>query len=346
MRFAAALLLAASLSAQDAREALDRGVQAFSSGQFPAAVVLFQKAVDLDPSFPSARLWLAAALMQQYIPGGESPENQALWNRAVGEYRRVLELDPRNKTALSSLASLHFYAQRWGDARKWYRALLDVAPENARAYYSLAVITWSEWHAEYTKGRSDAGMKSAEPGPIPDVGIRAGLRARWWAALDEAIWNLQQALSLNPKYADAMAYMNLIVRERADLRETREEYERDTTEGDLWVQKVLDLKRGGNGSPPLRVDQVKPLHKTDPVYPEAAKQAAIQGTVRLSALIDKQGLVKELHVMSGDRLLVQAALDAAKNWVYPPTLLNNEPVEVQTTIAVDFVLPGSGAIPR
>jgi protein TonB len=75
-----------------------------------------------------------------------------------------------------------------------------------------------------------------------------------------------------------------------------------------------------------------------PSYPPLAKQARISGTVELSAVIGKDGRVQDLKVVRGHPLLVQAALDAVKNWVYRPTLLNGEPVEVSTTIDVNFTL--------
>src|SRR5579883_2338383 len=127
MRFAAGLLLAATmLAAQGTGEIVNRGVQAFKEGQYAEAVAQFQKAVDLDPSSTTAHQYLATALMQQYIPGAESPENLAMWSRAESEFRCVLELDANNKTALSSLASLNFNAKKWEDARSWYKALLNV----------------------------------------------------------------------------------------------------------------------------------------------------------------------------------------------------------------------------
>ena len=70
-------------------------------------------------------------------------------------------------------------------------------------------------------------MRTEAPGPLPDPGARAALRAEWWLTLVEGIWALNQALSYSPQYADAMAYMNLLVRERADLRDTAEEYRRE-----------------------------------------------------------------------------------------------------------------------
>jgi protein TonB len=75
-----------------------------------------------------------------------------------------------------------------------------------------------------------------------------------------------------------------------------------------------------------------------PVYPQLAKQARIQGTVRFTAIIGKDGTVQNLELVSGHPLLVSAAQEAVKQWVYKPTTLNGEPVEVITQIDVNFTL--------
>jgi protein TonB len=92
------------------------------------------------------------------------------------------------------------------------------------------------------------------------------------------------------------------------------------------------IRVGGNVQAANLINQVRP------VYPPLAKQARISGVVELSAVIGKDGRVQDLKVIKGHPLLVQAALDAVKNWVYRPTLLNGEPVEVSTTIDVNFTL--------
>jgi protein TonB len=83
------------------------------------------------------------------------------------------------------------------------------------------------------------------------------------------------------------------------------------------------------------------IHKVQPNYPPLAKTARVQGTVQLAAIIGKDGTIQNLHVVSGHPLLTQAALDAVKQWRYKPYILNGEPVEVDTTIAVNFTLSGS-----
>ncbi len=96
--------------------------------------------------------------------------------------------------------------------------------------------------------------------------------------------------------------------------------------------------------PPGRIRQdasqmsARLVSKTAPVYPPLAKQARISGTVKLQAVIGKDGTVQNLTVISGHPLLVQGALDAVRNWVYYPTKLNGDPVEVLTEIDINFTL--------
>jgi protein TonB len=82
------------------------------------------------------------------------------------------------------------------------------------------------------------------------------------------------------------------------------------------------------------------LQKTQPIYPPIAKAARVSGTVVLQATISKTGQIEGLHVISGPAMLQQAAMDAVRTWRYRPYLLNNEPVEVETTVNVIFTLGG------
>jgi protein TonB len=82
------------------------------------------------------------------------------------------------------------------------------------------------------------------------------------------------------------------------------------------------------------------IQKTIPTYPPIAKAARVQGTVVLQALISKQGTIENLKVVSGPAMLQQAAEDAVRQWRYRPYLLNNDPVEVETTVNVIFTLGG------
>lgn len=83
------------------------------------------------------------------------------------------------------------------------------------------------------------------------------------------------------------------------------------------------------------------LHRVQPAYPPQARIARIQGPVVLAAVISKAGAIENLRVLSGHPMLVKSAIDAVSQWIYRPYILNNEPVEVETRITVNFTLGGS-----
>ena len=82
------------------------------------------------------------------------------------------------------------------------------------------------------------------------------------------------------------------------------------------------------------------IHRVQPLYPPPARQAHIQGQVVIRAVIRRDGMIENLQVLSGHPMLVQAAIDAVKQWRYRPYSLNGEPVEVETQVTVNFVLSG------
>lgn len=83
------------------------------------------------------------------------------------------------------------------------------------------------------------------------------------------------------------------------------------------------------------------IHQVQPIYPSLARTARIQGAVVLSAVIGKDGTIENLRVLSGHPMLVAAAIDAVRRWRYRPYILNEEPIEVETQITVNFSLSGN-----
>jgi TonB family protein len=96
--------------------------------------------------------------------------------------------------------------------------------------------------------------------------------------------------------------------------------------------RVPRIRVGGN----VAKSQLK--HKVQPRYPLEARDNRIQGTVRLHVVLSTAGKVQQLEIVSGDPVLAKAALEAVRQWEYKPTLLNGEPVEVDTTVDVIFSL--------
>jgi tetratricopeptide (TPR) repeat protein len=242
---AATALAAMNISCNQlrARDHLNKGVQAFTAAQYPEAVEHFKTAVELDPGFAAARLYLATAYMQQYIPGADSPENNKMAQAAFDNFKKVLDADPKNTIAIASIASLNLNQKKWDEAQQWYDKLVAVDPNNADAYYSMGFIAWSRWYPVYGTARVNAGMKPEDPGPLKDKKVKEELKAKWIPVIDAGLAALDKALQINPDYDDAMAYENLLIREKADLADSKDEYEKMTRTADDWVQKALATKK-------------------------------------------------------------------------------------------------------
>jgi Tfp pilus assembly protein PilF len=229
-----------------ARDHLNKGVNAFKNAQYPEAVEHFKHAVELDPNYPIARLYLATAYMQQYIPGVVSPENDQMANAAESSFKDVLKDDPKNETAIAYLASLYLNEKRWDDANAWYDKLTQANPKSAVGYYSKGFIAWSIWYPADGTARANLGMKLDDPGPIKDKKVREELKSKYSGVISDGLASLDKALQVDPDYDDAMAYENLLIRERADLAENKEDYERDIKTANDWIDKAMEVKKKKN----------------------------------------------------------------------------------------------------
>jgi len=226
-----------------ARDQLNKGVQAFKNAQYPAAVERFKSAVELDPTFDTARLYLATAYMQQYIPGADSPENMQMAQAAQDQFQKVLDKDPKNTLAIASIASLLFNEKRLDDANQWYMKLVSVDPKNKEAYYTLGVIAWTKALVTDGEARAKLGMKPDDPGPLKDKKVRAEVAEKNAAIIDEGIKDLDKSLSIDPEYDDAMAYENLLYRQKADIEEAPDAYRSDIDKANDYFQKTIDTRK-------------------------------------------------------------------------------------------------------
>jgi tetratricopeptide (TPR) repeat protein len=225
------------------RDQINQGVTAFKGAQYPEAVEHFKQAVELDPGFVTARLYLATAYMQQYVPGVDSPENDQMAQASMDQFNKVLETDPKNTVAIASIASLYLNQKKLDQAQQWYEKLAAVDSRDKTAYYSMGFIVWSKWYPALGAARAKLGMRPEDPGPIKDKKVKEELKAQYGPLIDSGLKDLDKSLEIDPEYDDAMAYENLLIRERADLADTKAEYDHETKVADDWVQKVLDIKK-------------------------------------------------------------------------------------------------------
>jgi tetratricopeptide (TPR) repeat protein len=236
-----------------ARDHMNQGVASFRNAKYNEAVEHFKQAAALEPDNPNGPLYLATAYMVQWIPGAESPENVDFSNKAKEGFLKVLEKDPNNTTALASLASLAYNAAqslpldqklaKYDEAATWNKKRIAADDKDKEAYYMLGVISWAKWYPALNLARVNLHMKPEDPGPLKDKKVKEELKAQYGTIVDEGIADLQKAIDIDKEYDDAMAYMNLLIREKADLADSPEEYKKDVEVADGWVQKALDTKK-------------------------------------------------------------------------------------------------------
>ena len=237
-----------------ARDLLNKGVAAFKNAQFDTAVEDFKQAKELDPDLINARLYLATAYASQYIPGAPSDENLNHGKEAVAEYRSVLEKDSNNLSAIDGLASIlyqmagqPFDPKKFEESKSFHERHIQLKPEDPAPYYSVGVIDWAlayrgntELRAEYNRANVKKQVKDTDPLP-PDV--RKAYNDKYGALVDDGIAKLKKAIDLNPDYDDAMTYLNLLYRRKADMVESSAERDALTKQADDLLDKVKEIKQ-------------------------------------------------------------------------------------------------------
>jgi len=254
---AALLILVAGVSGCNklkARDLLNKGVAAFKNGQYDAAIENFKQAKDLDPTLMNARLYLATAYASQYIPGAPSPQNTRLGEQAIAEFKEVLGIDPNNMSAIDGIGSIIFQMagqpydpKKFEESKTYHQKHIDLRPNDPEPYYWIGVIDWTlafrangEMRADYNKNNLKKQVKDTDPLP---ASLRGDYTSKYGALVDEGIKDLQDAIKIRPDYDDAMAYLNLLFRRKADMVDSADERGNYLKQADDLVDKVKEIKQ-------------------------------------------------------------------------------------------------------
>ena len=256
--FAALLILAAGLSGCSklkARDLLNKGVAAFKNGLYDTAVEDFKQAKDLDPALIVARLYLATAYATQYIPGAPSEQNVRLGTAAVNEFKEVLQIDPNNISAIDGVGSILFQMagtpydpKKFEESKSYHQKHIEQKSTDPEPYYWIGVIDWTlsfrangELRAAYNRDHITKQVKDTDPLP---AALRSDYTTKFGSLVEEGITDLQKAIQLRPDYDDAMAYLNLMYRERADVEcDDLNARQEDLKNADHWVDQTLITKK-------------------------------------------------------------------------------------------------------
>lgn len=225
-----------------ARDQLNKGVASFKNLRYEQATEHFKNAVTLDPGLINAKLYLAAAYFAQYIPGVDSPENLQNAKLAIDQYNAVLEKDQNNINSIKGIAILDLNMKKFDEAKKFYRRAIEVDPNDPEAYYSIGVIDWTEAFQPRTEARNKLGLRPEEP--LKDKKLCAKLRDDSAQVIQEGMDSLNKAIQLRPDYDDAMVYLNLLYREKADREcDMPEQAAADTKTANDLSDKVLEVRK-------------------------------------------------------------------------------------------------------
>ena len=227
---------------------------AYNQGDFKTSVQHFENAVKLDSANINTKLFLAHALIRESLAEKAQPGN-ALMNSARQQYLDVLALDPQEKLAMQGMMVAAMDAKRFSEAHDWVLKMIQLDPKEKGAYYTAAVLDWATVFPEFQRAKQAAGGR-AEDYFIPDSNMRKNLRDQFLPQIEDGFRMLQIALQLDPNYADAMAYMNLLDRLKSGLVDSAVESKDLLSKADDWVGKALNAKRRTTQSqpPPTAID--------------------------------------------------------------------------------------------
>jgi hypothetical protein len=236
----------------EARKYLNDGVQAYKDARFDDAIEDFKRAKELDPLLLNAQLYLATAYASQYIPGDPSEENTRNGQLSLREFSGILETNPDNLSAIDGVGSIlynmagtPFDPEKLIESKSYHRRHIAIAPDDPQPYYWIGVIDWSlSYRANHdlrAKYNEAARYPLKETAPLT-ASLAAKFAQQYGGTVDEGIAVLQNAIRLRPDYDDAMAYLNLLYRQKADMEPSEALREEDLQKADDLIDQVKGIK--------------------------------------------------------------------------------------------------------
>ena len=201
-----------------ARDQLNKGVDAYKSAHYEEAIGHFQKATELDPSLPMAKSYLATALAQNVVPGLSTPDNLKNAQQAISIFQEVLAKEPNDVNSLKQIAAIYFSIKKFDDAKDFQKKVLAVDPKDPEAAYTIGVIDWTLAHENTLKALASANMNDDGEGNVKaPKKVLQQIKDENIPLVTEGLQYLNQALSNRANYDDAMSYLNLTYRRKADV---------------------------------------------------------------------------------------------------------------------------------
>jgi Tfp pilus assembly protein PilF len=243
-----ALLLMSATGCKRLRAAdqLNKGVAAFKNAKFEDATNYFQNAVNIDPTYDMAKLYLATTYSSQVVPNLSTPDNLKIAQKARDGFEEVLQKDPNDLTALRQIASIDRITGKIKQAKDDERRVIQVDPNDSEAYYTIGQVDWKEAFDNATVAIKQQGLAAddGEGNTKLSKDNCAKLSGLNTPLVTEGLQNLQKAVEINPNYEEAYTYLSLMERRKADLEcGNKDAIKADLQQSDMWAQKSMGARK-------------------------------------------------------------------------------------------------------
>jgi len=228
-----------------ARDQLNKGVESYKAAHYEEAIGHFQKAIQLDPTLPAAKSYLATALSQNVVAGLQTPENLKTAQQAIDIFQQVLDKDPSDVNSLKQIAGIYFQIKKMDKAKEWQKKVLAEDPKDPEAAYTVGVIDWMVAHQNTLAVLVPAGINDDGVGNVKaPKNVMEPLKAKNGPLVEEGLQYLNQAVANRPNYDDAMAYLNLMYRRKADVDFGNEAARKDdVAKAEEWRTKAMGTRK-------------------------------------------------------------------------------------------------------
>lgn len=229
----------------EARDQLNKGVDAYKSAHYEEAIGHFQRATELDPNLAMAKTYLGTALAQAVVPGEDTPENIKTADQAIAIFKQVLEKNPNDVNSIKQIAGIYFSINQLDKAKEWQKKVLAADPNDAEAAYTIGAIDWRQAHEDLLKILQPAGFNDDGLGNVKvPKKLMDQVKQETSDQVAEGMKYLEQAIANRPNYADAMAYLNLMYRSKANIDYgDKEAVKEDIAKAEYWRKKVLPARQ-------------------------------------------------------------------------------------------------------
>lgn len=229
----------------EARDQLNKGVDAFKSAHYEEAIGHFQRAEQLDPTLTMAKTYLAKALEQDVTPGMDTPDNLKTANQAIDLFKEVVDKHPNDVNSMKEIAGIYLSVKNLAKAKEWQERVLAVKPDDADAAYTIGVIDWTEAHENLLKALQPAGLNDDGEGNVKaPKKIMEPVAKENAPLVSEALDELNKAVKEKPNFDDAMTYLNLVYRKKADVDYGHPaEVKDDLAQAQKWSAEAMGARK-------------------------------------------------------------------------------------------------------